>query len=263
MMKKITLLAFLLASTLNYAQSPEIANLWKTDLETTNSCDPNLGKEVFSGTYTFTTDVTGPQHFNVSWLFKGPHTNGSGSLQNKKVPHTSTIADIMSLTGAGSIVGLNTTATNEGSSQVISLGTACTSVEGAKIFASIAFDGFLGGSESETLTFTTNPTNALDVANFKQETFTVVINYGTTASVDQLEKFNFSFSPNPSKNFIKVSAANNIENVEIYNLIGQKVLSKNLSANNENINISDLAKGVYVMNVTIDGLKGSFKIIKE
>ena len=261
MMKKITFLALLLASTLNYAQDPELAQKFTTGLEASNSCDPNFSKVTFTETSTtFTTNSLDPQDFNVSWLFKGP--KGNGALKNYKVPHTSTIADIMSLTGAGSIVGLNTTASNEGASEVISLGTACN-VVGAKIFASIAFNGFTGGSVSETLTFTTNPTDALDVTNFKQETFTVVINYDATASVNELEKFNFSFAPNPAKNEINLSAAKKIEKVEIFNLLGKKSLSTKVNSLNSTLDISNFASGIYLMQVTIDNAVNSYKIIKE
>jgi len=84
-----------------------------------------------------------------------------------------------------------------------------------------------------------------------------------TAGIEDLQKFKFSYAPNPSRDFVRLSAANNIENVEIFNLLGQKLISKDLNSNNENVDISNLVKGVYLMNVTIDGNKGSFKIIKE
>tara|TARA_B110000208_G_scaffold170579_1_gene212230 strand:+ start:26425 stop:27396 length:972 start_codon:yes stop_codon:yes gene_type:complete len=85
----------------------------------------------------------------------------------------------------------------------------------------------------------------------------------TTASVKELKQFNFSFAPNPTKNILRLSAVNKIESVELFNLLGQKILQKELNSNNETIDISGLDRGVYVMNVTIDGSKGSFKIIKE
>lgn len=84
-----------------------------------------------------------------------------------------------------------------------------------------------------------------------------------TASVKELKQFNFSFAPNPTKNIVRLSAVNKIESVELFNLLGQKMLHKELNSNNETLDISNLVKGIYIMNVTIDGSKGSFKIIKE
>jgi len=91
----------------------------------------------------------------------------------------------------------------------------------------------------------------------------VVFEIDATAGIEDLQKFNFSYAPNPSKDFVRLSAANNIENVEIFNLLGQKMMSKDLNSNSEMVDISNFVKGVYLMNVTIDGSKGSFKIIKE
>ena len=103
-----------------------------------------------------------------------------------------------------------------------------------------------------------------DVVTATTETITLTVTpVGATAGIEDLQKFNFSYAPNPSKDFINLSAANNIESVKVFNLLGQKMISKELNSNSETVDISNLAKGVYLMNVTIDGSKGSFKIIKE
>jgi len=260
MMKKITLLSALFIATISNGQT--LSNQFATNLETTSTCDisdESVGRNTITdNTVIITTTSKEEQYFNLSWIFKG------SDAKNKKVPESATIANIMDIAASDAgfeIIGLDTK--NAGGTQ-LALGDFCPN-GGAKIQAVVKFTAFNDNASltTATLSVTTNPGNALANADLLTETFTVVINYDTTASVDQLEKFNFSYAPNPSKDFIRVSAANNIENVEIYNLIGQKMLSKNLNSNNENVNISHLAKGVYVMNVTIDGSKGSFKIIKE
>ena len=261
MMKKITFLAAFLISAMSYGQT--LANHFATSLETTNTCnildEDGNRHSITDNTVTITTNSKDVQYFNLSWIFKGTDT------KNKKVPTGSTIENIIDISASDagfSVIGLD--AKDDATTQ-LEIGTFCANT-GAKILATVSFSAFNDDANltTSTLTVTTNPANVLgDDTKYLTETFTVIINYDTTASVDQLEKFNFSYAPNPSKDFIKVSAANNIENVEIYNLIGQKMLSKNLNSNSETLNISHLAKGVYVMNVTIDGSKGSFKIIKE
>ena len=84
-----------------------------------------------------------------------------------------------------------------------------------------------------------------------------------TASIDKLEKYDFSFGPNPSENFIYLSSNKSIGDVEIYNLVGQKSLSSDISDTKGTLDISNLSIGVYIMNVTIDENIGTYKIIKQ
>ena len=84
-----------------------------------------------------------------------------------------------------------------------------------------------------------------------------------TLSIDKLEKYDFSFGPNPTGDFIYLSAKESIGNVEIYNLVGQKSFSSDLSDNMGTIDISNLSRGIYIMNVAIDEKIGTYKIIKE
>ena len=84
-----------------------------------------------------------------------------------------------------------------------------------------------------------------------------------TASIDNLNKYDFSFGPNPTENLIYLSASKNIGNVEIFNLVGQKSLSTNLRDSKGTLDISNLSRGVYIMNVAIDKNVGTYKLIKR
>ncbi len=66
-----------------------------------------------------------------------------------------------------------------------------------------------------------------------------------------------------STNEVALRAAFPIENVEIFNVLGQNVISKKLSSNNETIDIASLNAGLYVAKVTVEGQSKSFKIIKR
>ena len=84
-----------------------------------------------------------------------------------------------------------------------------------------------------------------------------------TASIDKLNKYDFSFGPNPTEDLIYLSASKNIGNVEIFNLVGQKLLSTDLRASKGNLDISNLSRGIYIMNVAIDKNIGTYKLIKQ
>ena len=84
-----------------------------------------------------------------------------------------------------------------------------------------------------------------------------------TASIDRLKKYDFSFGPNPTEDLIYLSASKNIGNVEIFNLVGQKSLSTDLRASKGTLDISNLSRGIYIMNVAIDKNVGTYKLIKR
>ena len=105
---------------------------------------------------------------------------------------------------------------------------------------------------------------ATDPSTGTSETINVNISPNDpTASIDKLEKYDFSFGPNPTEDFIYLSASKNIGNVEIFNLVGQKSISTDLRTSKGTLDISNLSKGVYIMNVAIDKNIGTYKLIKQ
>lgn len=84
-----------------------------------------------------------------------------------------------------------------------------------------------------------------------------------TASVKDLEQFSFKSYPNPANDYIKLSAVKNINKIEVYNLLGQEVLIKDIESKNTEVNISSLSKGVYVIKAFIEDAVGSYKFIKQ
>lgn len=72
-----------------------------------------------------------------------------------------------------------------------------------------------------------------------------------------------SIYPNPSSNQVYIDARERIEKVELVNLFGQKVLSVSVNAFNKQLDISRLPSGMYIINVTINGVIGSYELIKK
>jgi hypothetical protein len=102
----------------------------------------------------------------------------------------------------------------------------------------------------------TNPNNAT-----RLDDFSIVLN--STASVKDLNQFNFSAYPNPASHNLNLSASKNIETIEIFNLIGQKVMTATPNKNATSINVSNLNSGIYIVKATIEGIKGSYKFVKQ
>jgi hypothetical protein len=84
-----------------------------------------------------------------------------------------------------------------------------------------------------------------------------------TATKEIVDLF-FKVYPNPASDFIKISSEQNIEKVQMINLSGQVVWEGSNIFLNSKINISDMDKGLYIINlVTEDGKVLTEKMIKE
>lgn len=78
------------------------------------------------------------------------------------------------------------------------------------------------------------------------------------------DKFNeVSLYPNPASNMLNVKAENIISSISVYNLLGQQVKEFNLKTLESQIDMSGFQSGMYLVEVTIDGQKATYKIIKD
>ena len=84
------------------------------------------------------------------------------------------------------------------------------------------------------------------------------------AQADFLE-IQFAMYPNPAQDIVSFSIPLAIEKatVRIFTSIGQQVLSSEISANQNTIDISDINSGTYIISVESGGTKNSFKLIKK
>ena len=73
----------------------------------------------------------------------------------------------------------------------------------------------------------------------------------------------FTYYPNPVKNTLTLNAQNTIENVTMYNMLGQEVLSANPYSVDSDIDMSNLANGSYFVKVTIANITKTIRVIKQ
>lgn len=78
-----------------------------------------------------------------------------------------------------------------------------------------------------------------------------------------LDQETVNYYPNPVNSTLYLQANSPIENVEIYNLLGQKVINLQPNSNETNIDMSHLQTDVYMMRVTTNGKTESFRIMKK
>ncbi|WP_294825185.1 T9SS type A sorting domain-containing protein [uncultured Flavobacterium sp.] len=84
-----------------------------------------------------------------------------------------------------------------------------------------------------------------------------------TASVADFSKTAIVMFPNPASSVLNFSSENTIESIEIYNIMGQKVVNAKPSNNAATVDVSGLSNGVYIVNSTVNGKQNSARFIKQ
>lgn len=74
---------------------------------------------------------------------------------------------------------------------------------------------------------------------------------------------NFVYYPNPVEQVIQLHASEVIQNVKVYNLLGQEVADFTPNDLQSSLSLEKLAAGNYIMQVQIKGKKKAFQIVKK
>jgi hypothetical protein len=99
------------------------------------------------------------------------------------------------------------------------------------------------------------------VAN--HDAVTDIVIDGTNLGTEDNTIEGFSYYPNPAGSTLNLSAQDTIESVVIYNMLGQKVFDQNVNAIRSELNVSDLATGTYILQVSVNGQIGTYQILKK
>ncbi|WP_422105007.1 aryl-sulfate sulfotransferase [Winogradskyella sp.] len=79
-------------------------------------------------------------------------------------------------------------------------------------------------------------------------------------SVDDSELNDLSVFPNPTRDILNFEFARRIDRIQVYSMTGKKVLSK---SDSDFINLENLAKGMYIVEVSIDNNSEFVKVLKD
>jgi hypothetical protein len=86
---------------------------------------------------------------------------------------------------------------------------------------------------------------------------------GTNLGVSDNTIAGFSYYPNPTNGLLNLKSVDNIENVSLYNLLGQLVVNNSVNATTSQIDISGLSTGTYLMRVSVNGQIGTYRVLKQ
>lgn len=73
----------------------------------------------------------------------------------------------------------------------------------------------------------------------------------------------FTFYPNPSSGLVNMSANEEINNIEVFNIVGQLILTRKNNSNEASVDLAAFADGVYFFRITSDTAEMNFRISKQ
>lgn len=87
--------------------------------------------------------------------------------------------------------------------------------------------------------------------------------YKENLATNSYEISNAKMYPNPTKNSFTVESKMNIQQVSVYNVLGQEVISSYPNSISATIDLSSFTNGVYFVKTNVEGIIETSKVIKE
>lgn len=96
-----------------------------------------------------------------------------------------------------------------------------------------------------------------DIADYASKAFTTVV----LATNEVKEKDSFAVYPNPANDVLNITKVSGKAKFEIYNAVGQLVKSGNID--NNQVRVSELVKGTYIITIKDGNISENIKFIKK
>jgi Secretion system C-terminal sorting domain len=104
---------------------------------------------------------------------------------------------------------------------------------------------------------------ALSVSGYDPANVVVATGPDCTLGIEDISSNDFSLYPNPVNDELNLRANEEITSVSIHNVLGQELYNSNVDALETTIDLSNFAKGTYIINVTVGKDTFTRKLIKE
>lgn len=90
------------------------------------------------------------------------------------------------------------------------------------------------------------------------------VSVDTTLGVDEFDVNTFTYTYNNTTDDLTLNSSNSaLSSIDLYNVLGQRVYTAQLSQNNEIISMSGLKDGIYLAKIAIQGQTKTIKILKQ
>jgi len=124
-------------------------------------------------------------------------------------------------------------------------------------------DDSCGVQSSVTFTADGTSTYYIMVEGFGAATGSFELTIACVLNADSFDNNNFMAYPNPVKDVLNLTYTSEISAVQVVNMLGQEVISRNLNATTAQVDMSQLSAGAYIVNVTIGDTVKTIKVVKQ
>jgi len=164
----------------------------------------------------------------------------------------SCVVPVITMTGTDATVTVGDVYTDAGA-------TALDDEQG-DVTASITVVSTVDTTTAGTYTVTYNVSDgALNAATQMTRTVTVE----ETLGIDDAELSQFTYFPNPVNNVLTIKAQASIDNITVYNMLGQAVVRSTPNTNDSTVDMSALQTGAYFVQVSINNTLKTVRVIKN
>ncbi|AFU67582.1 secreted protein, putative [Psychroflexus torquis ATCC 700755] len=84
-----------------------------------------------------------------------------------------------------------------------------------------------------------------------------------TVSNTSFDSTDFTFYPNPVNDILSISTASTVDNIKVYNMLGQMVVETAPKVSNPQVDMKELQSGVYLVTLKVGGSLQTFRVIKQ
>lgn len=86
----------------------------------------------------------------------------------------------------------------------------------------------------------------------------------SSLSLNELKNNMLTLSPNPALSLVKIESSSPIETISLYNSVGQKLeVELTLNGNTAHVNVAELPKGIYVVEISTENGLVKERFVKE
>lgn len=99
------------------------------------------------------------------------------------------------------------------------------------------------------------------VGNCRSDAFAVTVSI--ILDVKGFDATAFTYYPNPVKDVLTLSYSSAINSIEVYNFLGQQVMTKTVNQNEAKLDMSQFASGTYMVKLNTENGSTAIKILKQ
>jgi hypothetical protein len=96
-----------------------------------------------------------------------------------------------------------------------------------------------------------------------ESTTRLAVTAGNDLRIVEFDIRNLRYYPNPVQDVLTVDYSDAIQGIQMYNMLGQLVYNRKMNDTRVTIDMTSMASGNYIMQVTANGLTKNVKVIKK